>query len=126
MTRINCVPVEELTGKHLVAEYRELPRVYALAVDAYERGETPYDHPDTYRMGAGHVKFFYSRLGYVAKRHRQLIAEMKRRGYSPSYDKVLLPDVPSSWARNWTPTPEAIAINRARIAERLGSKNNGG
>lgn len=31
MTRINCVPVRELGGKHLVAEYRELPRVYALA-----------------------------------------------------------------------------------------------
>ena len=31
MTRINCVPVEELHQKHLVAEYRELPRVFRLA-----------------------------------------------------------------------------------------------
>ena len=28
MTRINCVPVEELTDKHLGAEYRELPRLF--------------------------------------------------------------------------------------------------
>ncbi len=37
MTRINCVPVEELSGPHLVAEYRELPRVFALAQRAATR-----------------------------------------------------------------------------------------
>lgn len=37
MTRINCVPVTELSQKHLVAEYREIGRVYALAVSAYNR-----------------------------------------------------------------------------------------
>ena len=25
MTRINCIPVQELSAPHLVAEYRELP-----------------------------------------------------------------------------------------------------
>ena len=30
MTRINCVPVTELHDRHLVAEYRELPRCFAL------------------------------------------------------------------------------------------------
>lgn len=118
MTRINCVPVEELTGKHLVAEYRELPRVYNLAVAAYARGEDPYGYPATYRLGAGHVRFFYSRLGYVAQRHRQLIAEMKRRGYKPTYHTVLLPDLPSVWCRKWKPTEEAKACNRARLKER--------
>ena len=27
MTRINVVPVKELSDQHLIAEYRELPRV---------------------------------------------------------------------------------------------------
>ena len=27
MTRINLVPVEELSNQHLMAEYRELPRI---------------------------------------------------------------------------------------------------
>lgn len=120
MTRINCVPVTELSSKHLVAEYRELPRLYALAEAAYERGETPLDHPDDYRLGTGHVKFFYSRMGYIAKRHRELIREMKRRGYNPSYEHVLLPDLPRSWYRPWRPTAEAQAINRARLKERGG------
>lgn len=31
MTRINVVPVESLYYKHLVAEYREIPRCFSLA-----------------------------------------------------------------------------------------------
>lgn len=118
MTRINCVPVSELSGKHLVAEYRELPRVYALAKDAFERGECPPDHGEVYVLGAGHVRFFYSRLGYVRKRHKQLIEEMLRRGYHVSYSSVPRLGLPRRWNRDWTPTPEALAINRARIKER--------
>ena len=120
MTRINCVPVEELNTKHLVAEYREISRVYALAVAAHKRGERPQDHGLRYTLGTGHVRFFYSRLGYVTKRNRELIAEMKRRGYNPTYDIVLMPEVPESWARDWEPDEAALAENRARIKERGG------
>lgn len=118
MTRINCVPVKELSVRHLVAEYRELPRVYALAIAAHKRGENPTAHGKDYVLGKGHVKFFYSRLGYVTKRHRQLIREMQRRGYNPTYTHVLLPDLPPAWCRNWRPTCTALDINRQRIKER--------
>lgn len=47
MTRINCVPVEELSGPHLVAEYRELPRVFALA----EKAAAPSRSPPACRTG---------------------------------------------------------------------------
>lgn len=43
MTRINCVAPIELTTKHLVAEYRELPRIYNLVRAAIKRGERPSD-----------------------------------------------------------------------------------
>lgn len=39
MTRINVVPVSELVDKHLVAEYRELPRIYKAAQKFYDNGE---------------------------------------------------------------------------------------
>lgn len=118
MTRVNCVPVGELSTKHLVAEYREIGRIYALAVSAYNRGEKPEKHGDRYTLGKGHVRFFYSRLGYVVARHRQLIQEMIERGYNPTYRIVVPPDLPDSWARDWVPDEEAMAINRARIKER--------
>ncbi|MCP8895343.1 pyrimidine dimer DNA glycosylase/endonuclease V [Shinella daejeonensis] len=122
MTRINCIPVSELSGPHLVAEYRELPRVFALVRAAIARGERPDDprNPQEYRLGAGHVRFFYCRLGYLARRQVSLVQEMRARGYQPQYDNplALLDGLPSEWCQDWTPTPQAIALNRARIAER--------
>ena len=119
VTRINCVPVEELGGPHLVAEYRELPRVFALARRAAQRG-TPAQ-PPAYTLGKGHLLFFYTRLGYLAKRHAELVEEMKRRGYKPAFPGInaaQYPEIPASWWADWVPTPEAIALNRQRIRER--------
>ncbi|MFD1197470.1 pyrimidine dimer DNA glycosylase/endonuclease V [Brucella gallinifaecis] len=123
MTRINCIYPSELTAAHLVAEYRELPRVFALVRAAIERGEKPDDarNPNAYTLGKGHVRFFYPRLGYLAKRQTALIAEMLARGYSPQFTTTdkLLNDFPAEWCNDWEPTENAIAINRARISERL-------
>jgi len=118
------VPVTELTREHLVAEYRELPRVFPLAVAAMERGERPDDprNPTEYRLGTGHVRFFYARLGYLRDRHNQLCDEMTRRGYATNlrgfWFEYARPSM-HNWWNDWTPTEDAMAINRGRIAERL-------
>lgn len=119
MTRINCVPVHELSGAHLVAEYRELPRVFALAQKAAIRGG--FSQPAAYTLGKGHLLFFYTRLGYLARRHLELIGEMKRRGYKPSFPGVergQFPGIPDAFWGDWEPTPDALRLNRMRIAER--------
>lgn len=116
MTRINCVPPSELHDKHLGAEYRELPRVFALSCAAYQRGEDPAAYPAEYVLGKGHVKFFYTRLGYLADRFDAIYLEMLARGWQPQFSAVpTLPRMPASWHRGWTPTPAAVALNRARI-----------
>lgn len=123
MTRINCIPVQELTGPHLVAEYRELPRVFALAQKAALRGS--FSQPDAYTLGKGHLLFFYTRLGYLSRRHLELIEEMKRRGYKPIFSGVRredFPDVPDSYWNDWEPTAEALQLNHRRIKERNGNK----
>lgn len=119
MTRINCVPVQELSGPHLVAEYRELPRVFALAQKAAMRGT--FRPPSAYTLGKGHLLFFYMRLGYLAQRHAALIQEMKRRGYRPSFqgiDRRDFPEIPDDFWGGWDPTDEAMKLNRQRIKER--------
>lgn len=117
MTRINCVPPEELCREHLVAEYRELPRVFALAAKAYPRRDK-FVAPSQYTLGAGHVKFFYQRLGYCSRRFFQLKAEMLRRGYKPAYDYPPLVEVGTEWFQDWEPDPTALFLNRQRILER--------
>jgi deoxyribonuclease (pyrimidine dimer) len=114
MTRINCIPVTELTNKHLVAEYRELPRVFKLARPAP-------DAPLEYTLGKGHVLFFYDKLKYCYQRQKELYNEMLKRGFKPTFDPEGLKAFyqhTNVW-NDWTPTPEALAINRERIRQRL-------
>lgn len=122
MTRINVVPPQELSGKHLVAEYRELPRIFKLVHAAQARGETPASigAPVEYTLGKGHVKFFYSRLGFVVARQRALIEEMIRRGYKPSYGAPMeiLKGLRGHWFNDYLPDDAALAINRQRILDR--------
>ena len=122
MTRINCVPVEELSREHLVAEYRELPRAFRLVRKAILRGERPDDrrNPPTYRLGTGHVRFFYPRLGYLARRQADLVGEMRRRGYRPAHDDPasLLNGIPEGWRGDWEPDAAALSASRDRIRER--------
>ncbi len=125
MTRINCVPPAELTDKHLGAEYRELPRVFALARAAAARGYDPFSCsrvPTQYTLGPGHVLFFYTRLAWCVDRYRAVVEECSFRGRRIGYP--LPPDgwdegVPASWKQNWQPSEADKALNRARIAARL-------
>lgn len=127
MTRINLVLPSELCDRHLVAEYRELPRVFALARNFAERGittKTP-KAPPTYRMGAGHVTFFYNKLRWLYLRQQALYAEMLARGFKPTMNPGTLF---TEWSpkctalalwNDWEPTDDEIAISRSRINERL-------
>jgi deoxyribonuclease (pyrimidine dimer) len=117
MTRINCVPPEELSRQHLLAEWRELPRVFTLAHKAYQAGRS-IKAPGRYTLGAGHVLFFYRRLSYCFDRFMALRREMLRRGYEPSYIQPPATDLPADWWGEWQPDAEALSINRQRIKER--------
>jgi len=115
--------VTELVTRHLIAEYRELPRTFALVIKAIARGErVGHKASKHYTLGAGHVRFFYDKLGYLAKRQDELIGEMLKRGYKPTFTDGLWhhqKSIPVNWWNDWMPTEQALAINRERISDRL-------
>lgn len=122
MTRINVVPVEELHPKHLVAEYREIVRVFALvrkrtAMIDYDLNNIP----DEYVLGTGHVKFFFNKLHYVLTRYKDLTAEMFRRGFNanPISDSLLTTGIDSMFFNDYVPTESAVKLNRERIKLRM-------
>ena len=130
MTRINVVPVTELSDKHLAGEYHEISRVFELVRKAVER-PAPVVIPERYLLGRGHVMFFYDKLSFVSSRYMQLALEMRYRAYKRGSDsavdiRVVLEiiecahdSVPAAtWWRDYEPTPEALALNRLRLAER--------
>lgn len=123
MTRINVIPPEKLSDRHLVAEYRELPRIFNLVRKAVCRGENPEDmkNPAVYTLGKGHVRFFYNKCEFLRKRQEKLIQEMLDRGFNPQYREVNV-DLPDEWCQDYEPTKESIKLNVNRINERGGLK----
>lgn len=124
MTRINCVPPDQLCQQHLVAEYRELPRIFGAVEKAILRGERPNDsrNPTAYKLGTGHVRFFYPRLGYLVNRQTALIAEMQRRGITTNFKPPKRSDFPliaDGWFQQWEPDAFAIKCNMDRINDRM-------
>lgn len=130
MTRINLVHPTTLIRQHLVAEYRELPRVFTLAERHWLSGK-PMPRVSTYRLGPGHLLFFYDKLAFLRKRHFELREEMRRRGYKANIDcswsGIHLPD---RYQGEWYPGPTEIVTSRLRInqreAEISGSNEPGG
>lgn len=121
MTRINLIPPADLHDRHLVAEYRELPRIFAL-IRGHEARDDDRPLPLTYRMGTGHVMFFYDKGPWLVARQEALIAEMRRRGMEPNFtetDRLMDGIDASRHQADWDPSPAEIAINQARITERL-------
>lgn len=120
MTRINVVPVEELHRIHLVSEYREIVRVFALArKNQYQLHKKKV--PSEYTLGTGHVIYFCDKLQFISDRYDALCAEMVKRGYKCNRvpKEELHKDIRPALFRNYVPTKEAIAINNERINLRL-------
>jgi deoxyribonuclease (pyrimidine dimer) len=123
MTRINCVPPQELHDKHLVAEYHEITRVFGLIKRNIASGKDPMKiaAPSEYTLGTGHVKFFYTRLAWVERRLAELALEMNARKMKVRLDllKGISDGLPVELFGEWEPDEKALAINRERLAERL-------
>lgn len=119
MTRINLVPPQELCDQHLLAEHRELTRIpNAVAKGKFSLKGQPID----YKLGEGHVRFFFNKLGFLKKRYDLLHAECKARGFNVQYFwQNGLPTDPNLWL-DYEPTEQALKANRERIAERMPSK----
>ncbi len=81
MTRVNTIPPKYLCDKHLVAEYREILRVVGLSEKSASR-----DIPKEYRLGSGHIIFFYNKIGYIKNRFNLLRQEMLNRKMNPTME----------------------------------------
>lgn len=151
MTRLNLVPPEELMDQHLFAEFREIkmvPKSLRRSLKAAEaRDAKIYGYrnlyarrlmgqaivlesiPKAYTLNAGHVSFFYDKALYLRERYNLLKAELERRGINFNRDSLLDPDgifdvLDERFHKDYEPTPDALALVRQRIAERIAMKPN--
>lgn len=118
MTRINAgIDPSELCDQHLVAEYRELPRIRSLALArATKHGGAWGPRPETFTLGGGHVAYFLPFGRWLCQRWYALRDEMRTRGMDPALDWRPYPWMDINWQPN-----EACArpLLQARILARL-------
>jgi len=108
MTRINCIPVIELFDQHLMAEYREITRVSKLARILFDYGD--------FKLGTGHVKFFYNKGAYLSNRTQELYDECIKRGMNVQHKEYV--HHIALLNEDWSPT----IIDEMIIATRLNEK----
>lgn len=112
-----------MTDQHVLAELREAPRIFS-QIEKY--GHPGKKAPKLYTLGTGHVHHFCLHSEYIYGRVLDLYAEWLDRGYSFDFS---VEDWTNRFTRlpEWSKlpyklTPEAMLINRNRIAERINAK----
>ena len=121
MTRINVgILPEELSDKHLIAEHREIKRIpNCVAKGKYNMNGTP----DKFKLGTGHVKFFYDKLLYLKDRYISLYIECGLRGFNVQNYIAAWDNVPKELMGNYVPTEYDRKLIQQRIIENDKKRN---
>ena len=124
MTRINIIPVEELTDQHLIAEYREIFMIgSALQKSLKSKNWDPTRIPKKFRLGSGHVMFFYDKGKYLFNRYDEIRKELKKRNFKlDNHRHFKTSQFPTEYFNDWKPSDEDQKIIRKRIEERIQQK----
>lgn len=119
MTRISSgVRAKELCDIHLRKERIEIVRI---PNSIKNKKAVIKNIPKNYRLGIGHVKFFYDKLLYLEKRYFELTYECKKRGFNTTDFSNSFKDLPGELYKDWKENKEAREITKARINERIKS-----
>ena len=122
MTRINVgIPPAELNGRHLIAEHREIKRIpNCIAKGKYNMEGIP----DKFKLGTGHVKFFYNKLLYLKKRYISLYNECVKRGFNVQNYISAWDNVPQKLMNDYKVRANDCRIIRQRINDRKTNRKN--
>ena len=110
-----------------MAEIHEMPRVFSLARKSITDFKNSYQWslhkkpPKHYVLGTGHMNFFVDKISFLNERYKLLCNEWKSRGFNvhPISEESLLQGIDKSFLGSYSPTQEAIELNRGRINQRL-------
>jgi hypothetical protein len=117
MTRINVgILPKELVDKHLIAEHREIKRI----PNCVKKGRYSINgQPDEFKLGKGHVKFFYDKLLYLKRRYKLIYDECISRGFNVTDYISAWDDVPLEMMNDYHPSQHDRELLLERIASKL-------
>lgn len=125
MTRVNVINPMCLYDQHLIAEYREIPRIVSTVKKMLKEKTNEQIlslvTPD-YVMNTGHVRFFYDKLEFIRSRHESIKREGLRRGINLLSITITLEGVPDILKKEFVPSHKDCILNLERIREKIDLK----
>lgn len=118
MTRISVgVKPKQLCDQMVLAEHREIVRIPNMV----SSGKAVIKNiPDDFRLGSGHVKFFYNKLKFLHNRYLSLRNECIKRGFNiTDYEESFINLKNSELYKDWTYVEKDKLLIYERINERL-------
>lgn len=128
MTRINLVDVSLLTDQHLFAEYREITRIFGLVQKSCHNHDTKTilaKIPANYRLGTGHVLFFYDKLAFIENRYFALRDELLGRGFAITLKDDIVDfrkHIDERFYQDFVPSQDDVAISVSRLVQKVQEK----
>ena len=127
MTRINLIDVCKMTDQHLLAEYRELPRIVNDWKKRYGDIKFYKAIPNKFCLGQGHVKFFRNKIKFLIQRYRLIVDELLKRNFAIKQTSIVDNEVSHILTIDinqitWKPSNEDIEISQQRITEKIKQK----
>lgn len=120
MTRINVgILPQELSSKHLLAEHREIKRV---PNQISKRKYSLKGQPKEFKLGTGHVKFFYDKQLYLLNRYLQIYDECIKRNFNVQNYSNAWDGIPKHLMGDYTPTKKDVELIKERILLRTNNK----
>lgn len=130
MTRVNLIPVENLSDQHLFSEWREIKRIPTFLkklLKTKSEKEILSRIPLSFTLNKGHVLFFLDKMLFLHNRYVKLTEELVNRNYKITEfdaDDMFL-TVPISFRqKEWIPSSVEIDISLERILNKIKEKDN--
>lgn len=122
MTRINIIPPQYLTDQHLIAEIKEINQLSGQFLKSINSRLGIKQIPQEFKLGTGHVTFFYNKGEYLLQRFSICKEEAEKR------DFCINSTFNNTWANhqeyflNWQPNNQDFKIIIERLIIKLNMK----
>lgn len=119
--RVNVITPRYLTDNHLIAEYREMKMstYYYVRSSKSKNGIDSSRISERYTLNGGYAYMWIDKFGYIDKRFKAILVEMKRRGFQTNFPELNYTDIPKEAFGDFEPNQDDIRINLDRVLERI-------
>ena len=106
-----------MADSHLIAEQVELLMITGML------RRNKFIHkmsiPSKFKLGTGHMTFWFDKLLYLQRRLSAVKIELNRRKFKVMERDIILDGFPEKYINEWSPTLEDSLIVRQRIGEKI-------